>query len=107
MDKVCLVIGAGVGIGGTVGARFAAGGYHAVLCRRSDAEGLNRLVSDIEAAAGKAAGRLLNVVEPESIESLIAEVEQDVGPIHAPATWHGRRRPLRVRGHPACSADLA
>ena len=82
MDKVCLVIGAGAGIGGTVGARFAAGGYHAVLGRRSDAEGLDRLVSDIEAAGGKATGRLLNVVEPDSIENLIAEVEQDIGPIH-------------------------
>lgn len=82
MDKVCLVVGAGAGIGGTVGARFATGGYHAVLCRRSDAKGLKRLVSDIEAAGGKATGRLLNIVEPETIESLIAEVEQDVGPIH-------------------------
>ena len=82
MDKVCLVIGAGAGIGGTVGARFAAGGYHAVLGRRSDAEGLDRLASDIEAAGGKATGRLLNVVEPDSIENLIAEVEQDIGPIH-------------------------
>ena len=82
MDKVCLVIGAGAGIGGTVGARFAAGGYHAVLGRRSDAEGLDRLVSDIEAAGGKATGRLLNVVELDSIENLIAEVEQDIGPIH-------------------------
>ena len=82
MDKVCLVIGAGAGIGGTVGTRFAAGGYHAVLCRRSDAEGLNRLVSDIEASGGKATGRLLNVVEPESVETLIAEVEREVGPIH-------------------------
>jgi len=29
---VCLVMGAGAGIGGTVGWRFAAEGYHAVLC---------------------------------------------------------------------------
>lgn len=82
MDKVCLVIGAGAGIGGTVGARFAAGGYHAVLSRRSDAEGLDRLVSGIRAAGGKATGRLLNVVEPDSIEVLIAEVEREIGPIH-------------------------
>ena len=37
MDPVCLVMGAGAGIGGNVGKRFAKGGYHAVLCRRSDA----------------------------------------------------------------------
>ena len=40
MKKVCLIIGAGAGIGGSVGAKFAANGYHAALCRRSDAEGL-------------------------------------------------------------------
>ncbi|MGI9521808.1 MAG: SDR family NAD(P)-dependent oxidoreductase [Hyphomicrobiaceae bacterium] len=80
-EKVCLIIGAGAGIGGTVGARFAAGGYHAVLSRRSDAEGLDRLVSRIQAAGGKATGRLLNAVEPDAIETLIAEVEQEIGPI--------------------------
>ena len=30
MKPVCLVIGAGAGVGGNVGKRFAAGGYHAV-----------------------------------------------------------------------------
>ena len=39
--KVCLVIGAGAGIGGSVGMKFAQEGYHAALCRRSDAEGLD------------------------------------------------------------------
>ena len=35
MDKVCLVIGAGAGIGGTVAKRFAKEGYHAYLARRT------------------------------------------------------------------------
>ena len=39
MKPVCLVLGAGAGIGGTVGKRFAREGYHAVLCRRSDEDG--------------------------------------------------------------------
>ena len=43
MKPVCLVIGAGAGIGGTVGKRFAQEGYHSVLCRRSDEAGLNKL----------------------------------------------------------------
>ena len=55
---VCLVIGAGAGIGGNVGKRFAKEGYHAVLCRRSDEEGLERLVRDIEAEGGSATGCL-------------------------------------------------
>jgi len=46
---VCLVIGAGAGIGGNVAKRFAQEGYHAVLCRRSDEAGLAGMVADIEA----------------------------------------------------------
>jgi len=45
MKPVCLVIGAGAGIGGSVGKRFAAEGYYSVLCRRSDQQGLNTLVA--------------------------------------------------------------
>ena len=36
MKPVCLVLGAGAGIGGTVAAKFAKEGYHSYLCRRSD-----------------------------------------------------------------------
>ena len=80
MKKVCLVIGAGAGIGGTVGAKFAANGYHAALCRRSDAEGLEKLVSGIHEAGGSASGHLLNAVEDGAIETLIEDVEK-IGPI--------------------------
>jgi len=81
MKPVCLVMGAGAGIGGTVGKRFAAEGYHAVLCRRSDQDGLNKMVSEIESKGGSASGYLLNAVEPDAIEDRITAVEQDIGPI--------------------------
>ncbi|MBT3532437.1 MAG: SDR family NAD(P)-dependent oxidoreductase, partial [Rhodospirillaceae bacterium] len=81
MKPVCLVIGAGAGIGGTVGKRFAREGYHAVLCRRTDQEGLDRLVGSIEGEGGSASGYLLNAVEPDSIEARITAVEADIGPI--------------------------
>ena len=81
MKPVCMVIGAGAGIGGTVGKRFAAQGYHAVLCRRSDKEGLDTLVSEIRAEGGDASGFLLNAVEPDAIEDLVATTEKEVGPI--------------------------
>jgi NAD(P)-dependent dehydrogenase (short-subunit alcohol dehydrogenase family) len=60
-------MGAGAGIGGTVGKKFAQEGYHAVLCRRSDEEGLQKLVSDIEAAGGEASGFLLNAVSKKRL----------------------------------------
>ena len=81
MKPVCLVIGAGAGIGGNVGKRFAQGGYHAVLCRRTDTDGLNRLVADIESAGGSASGFLLNAVEADTIEERVAAVEADIGSI--------------------------
>ena len=79
--KVFLVIGAGAGIGGHVAKRFAQGGYHAVLARRSDEEGLQRLVDQISEAGGEASGRLLDAADDGSIEELIEQVERDVGPI--------------------------
>lgn len=81
MKPVCLVIGAGAGIGGNVGKRFAADGYHVVLCRRSDEQGLRQLVADIEAAGGSASGYLLNAIEDGSIENRVASVEEELGPI--------------------------
>jgi len=79
--KVFLVIGAGAGIGGHVAKRFAQGGYHAVLARRSDEEGLQKLVDQIGDAGGEASGRLLDAADDGSIEELIEQVERDVGPI--------------------------
>src|SRR5512143_1089219 len=81
MKPVCLVIGAGAGIGGNVAQRFAHEGYHAVLCRRSDQDGLNRMVDAINRDGGSATGHLLNAIEPNSIEERVAATEADVGPI--------------------------
>ncbi len=81
MKPVCLVMGAGAGIGGTVGKRFAQGGYHAVLCRRSDKEGLDKLVEDIKSEGGDATGYLLNAVEENAIEDRAAAIEAEIGPI--------------------------
>lgn len=80
-EPVCLIIGAGAGIGGTVGKKFAQEGYHSVLVRRSDEEGLNSLVAQIEAEGGRATGRLLNVVEEDSLENLVTDIEKNIGPI--------------------------
>ena len=81
MKPVCFVMGAGAGIGGTAGRRFAREGYHAVLCRRSDEDGLNALVSGIRAEGGEASGFLLNAVTENAIEDQIAHVEEEIGPI--------------------------
>lgn len=81
MKPVCLIMGAGAGIGGTTGKRFAAEGYHAVLCRRSDQAGLDSMVAEIESAGGTATGFIFNATEAGTIEDTIAEVEANIGPI--------------------------
>ena len=85
MKPVCLVIGAGAGIGGNVGKRFAREGYHAVLCRRSDQAGLDALVKEIEEAGGSATGFLLDASAPDTIEEAVAKVEANIGPIEVVA----------------------
>ena len=81
MKPVCLVIGAGAGIGGTVGKRFAREGYHAVLCRRTDQAGLDALVAEIQSEGGEASGFLMNAVADNTIEQRVMQVEADIGPI--------------------------
>ena len=81
MKPVCLIIGAGAGIGGTVAKRFAQEGYHTCLCRRSDEQGLKQMVEEIEQKGGAASGFILNAVDEESIENLVANIESDIGPI--------------------------
>lgn len=78
---VCLILGAGAGIGGNVGKKFAQEGYHTVLARRSDAAGLDKLVTDIQDAGGSASGRMLNATEEGAIENLIADIEAIEGAI--------------------------
>jgi NAD(P)-dependent dehydrogenase (short-subunit alcohol dehydrogenase family) len=81
MKAVCLVLGAGAGIGGNVARRFAQEGYHACLCRRSDLDGLNRMVNEIKNDGASATGFLLNAIEPNSIEERVAAIEAEIGPI--------------------------
>ena len=56
-------------------------GYHSVLCRRSDAEGLQQLVAGIQAEGGEATGFLLNAVEEGALEERLDHIEKEIGPI--------------------------
>ncbi len=104
MKPVCLVMGAGAGIGGNVGKRFAREGYHAVLCRRSDEAGLRKMVESIEGEGGSASGFLLNAAEADSIEERVAAVEAGIGPIEVVVFNLGAQigdRPLRDTSYKA------
>jgi len=81
VKPVCLVIGAGAGIGGNVAQRFAQDGYHVCVCRRTDEAALKQLVERIENEGGSASGYLLNAVDADSIEDRVAAIESGIGPI--------------------------
>ena len=79
--KVCLVIGAGGGIGANIARKFAVEGYHSCLARRTDQEGLDKWIKNIEAEGAEASGFLMNAIEEGSIEKLIKDIEEGIGPI--------------------------
>jgi len=81
MKPVCLIIGAGAGIGGHVGKRFAREGFHVALCRRTSQDGLAELVAEIEGGGGAASGYLLNAVKENTIEERIRAIEAEIGRI--------------------------
>jgi NAD(P)-dependent dehydrogenase (short-subunit alcohol dehydrogenase family) len=81
MKKICLVIGAGAGIGGNTAHRFASEGYHIALCRRSNKDGLDAMVKSIENKGGSGSGYILNAVKEDSIEDVINEIESEIGEI--------------------------
>lgn len=78
---VFVVLGAGAGIGGNVAKKFAREGYHVVLARRTDEEGLNKIIAEIEAEGGSATGHLLNAAAENTIENLVSKTESEIGPI--------------------------
>ena len=51
------------------------------MARRTDEEGLNKIINEIETSGGKASGSLLNVIEENSIEDLVNKIESEIGPI--------------------------
>lgn len=80
-EGVCLILGAGSGIGAHVATRFAREGYHVALCRRTDQAGLQRSVDIIKEAGGSASGMLLDATAPDAIEEFVIQVENTHGPI--------------------------
>ena len=81
MKPVCLVLGAGAGIGGNVAKKFSKEGFHLCICRRTDEKGLNNLVKNIEDNGGSASGFLIDIIKDNVIEDLIKNIETNIGPI--------------------------
>jgi NAD(P)-dependent dehydrogenase (short-subunit alcohol dehydrogenase family) len=79
-SPVALVVGAGDFIGGAIAKRFAAGGHVAALGRRK-ADQLAPLVGEIEAGGGRAHAFALDARDEDSVTSVFAAIERDLGPL--------------------------
>jgi len=91
-NKVCLVLGAGAGVGQAVARRFAQEGFHVCCVRRGGGakslvgeEGRGRLETfceQLRADFGVGATALFaDMTNPDDVKALIGRVEAEIGPI--------------------------
>jgi NAD(P)-dependent dehydrogenase (short-subunit alcohol dehydrogenase family) len=80
--KVCLVIGAGVGVGGSVAKAFAREGMVVCVTRRArNLDQLQALVAEIEAEGGEAHAYGVDARSEEEMTALFDRIEAEVGPL--------------------------
>jgi len=75
--KVCAVFGFGPGIGSATARKWSSEGFKVALLSRN-LEKVTASAADIPASKGFAC----DVTDPKSIESAVANIENDLGPIH-------------------------
>src|SRR3954447_19929808 len=82
-DKgVCLVIGAGDGLGAAIARAFAADGLEVCITRRPrHLDQLEALAASIRADGGRARAYGVDARSEEEVAALFASIERDVGPL--------------------------
>lgn len=81
-QPVCLVVGAGIGVGGAIARAFAAEGLTVCVTRRPrNLDELEALVSDIEASGGTAHAFGVDARDEDAVVDLFARIERDIGPL--------------------------
>ena len=77
---VALILAAGDGIGAAVSKRFALGGYHTVIVRREPEKSAD-LINELESQGCRVVALSADVRDEESVTSLFAHVEAQIGQI--------------------------
>ncbi len=78
--KAMLVMGAGDATGGAIAKRFAREGYVACVARRN-AEKLQPLVAEIEAAGGAVRAFACDARKEEEVAAFVETIEREIGPL--------------------------
>ena len=82
MSKVCLVVGAGDGVGGAIAKAFAAEGFTVVITRRErNLDQLQGLAGEIEKAGGNAVAYGVDARAEDEMIALFDRIEAEVGPL--------------------------
>lgn len=83
-NGVCLVIGAGDGVGGAVARAFAQEGYEVCVTRRArHLDQLEELAGSIRASGGRARAFGVDARSEDETVALFEQIEREVGPIEA------------------------
>lgn len=79
-DKVCIITGAGNGIGEITALKFASEGAKVVVCDVNE-NGVNKVVDKINVNKGEAIGFKVDVTSKENIQSMVEDVTKKYGRI--------------------------
>ena len=83
---VCLVIGAGDGLGASIARAFAREGLRVCVTRRPrNTEAIDTLAEAIRAEGGEAYAFGLDARVEDDVAALIERIEREIGPIEAPS----------------------
>lgn len=80
MSQICLVTGASRGIGEAIALELANKG-HTVIGTGTSRAGAEKVTNDLRAARVQGRGAVLDVNDPEQIETVIKEITDEFGPI--------------------------
>jgi 3-oxoacyl-[acyl-carrier protein] reductase len=80
--KIAIVTGASGGIGRQLSLQLAAEGVSVLASARQQGDALTHLVEEIRNRGGKAAGRSLDVSDPEQCAELVRWTVQEMGSLH-------------------------